>query len=110
MIKTPSASYSILIRVELLIKPGTLGKATSAIIEGGGDIAPSILWGSERAPPSEIWVRWNKTNHMLGRCLCSHWPHCVSQHTMRQEAAILKRPQFKIQYKEDGNVLEMERN
>jgi hypothetical protein len=48
MIKTPSASYSILIRLEILSKPGMLGKVTSA---------PSILWGSERAPPSEIWVR-----------------------------------------------------
>lgn len=45
MIKTPSASYSILIRVELLTKPGTLGKATSAIGEGGGDIGAIDIVG-----------------------------------------------------------------
>jgi malate dehydrogenase (oxaloacetate-decarboxylating) len=45
MIKIPSASYSILIRVELLTKPGTLGKATSAIGEGGGDIGAIDIVG-----------------------------------------------------------------
>lgn len=38
MIKTPSPSYSILIRLELSNKPGMLGKATSAIGRAGGDI------------------------------------------------------------------------
>lgn len=45
MIKTPSASYSILIRVELLTKPGMFGKATSAIGEGGGDIGAIDIVG-----------------------------------------------------------------
>lgn len=38
MIKTPSPSYSIIIRLELSNKPGMLGKATSAIGRAGGDI------------------------------------------------------------------------
>ncbi len=38
MLKKPSPSYSILVRVELINKPGTLGKATSAIGRAGGDI------------------------------------------------------------------------
>lgn len=38
MLKTPSPSYSILVRVELINKPGMLGKATSAIGRVGGDI------------------------------------------------------------------------
>jgi len=38
MIKTPSPSYSILMRVELLTKPGMLGKVTSAIGKAEGDI------------------------------------------------------------------------
>ena len=45
MIKTPSASYSILIRVELLTRPGMLGKPTSAIGEGGGDIGAIDIVG-----------------------------------------------------------------
>jgi malate dehydrogenase (oxaloacetate-decarboxylating) len=43
--KTPSASYSILIRVELLTRPGTLGKVTSAIGERGGDIGAIDIVG-----------------------------------------------------------------
>jgi malate dehydrogenase (oxaloacetate-decarboxylating) len=38
MIKTPSPSYSFLIRMELINKPGMLGKATSTIGKAGGDI------------------------------------------------------------------------
>lgn len=38
MSKTPSPSYSILVRVELTNKPGMLGKATTAIGRAGGDI------------------------------------------------------------------------
>jgi malate dehydrogenase (oxaloacetate-decarboxylating) len=45
MIKTPSPSYSILMRVELLTKPGMLGKVTSAIGKGGGDIGAIDIVG-----------------------------------------------------------------
>ena len=38
MIKTPSASYSIIIRLEIVSKPGMLGKVTSTIGKAGGDI------------------------------------------------------------------------
>ncbi len=45
MIKTPSPSYSILIRVELLTKPGMLGKVTSTIGKSGGDIGAIDIVG-----------------------------------------------------------------
>ena len=45
MIKTPSASYSILIRVELITKPGMLGRVTSAIGKAGGDIGAIDIVG-----------------------------------------------------------------
>ena len=45
MIKTPSASYSILMRVEILTRPGMLGKVTSAIGKGGGDIGSIDIVG-----------------------------------------------------------------
>jgi malate dehydrogenase (oxaloacetate-decarboxylating) len=45
MIRTPSPSYSILMRVELLTKPGMLGKVTSAIGKGGGDIGAIDIVG-----------------------------------------------------------------
>ena len=45
MIKTPSPSYSILMRVELHTKPGMLGKVTSAIGKSGGDIGAVDIVG-----------------------------------------------------------------
>lgn len=45
MIKTPSPGYSILMRVELLTKPGMLGKLTSAIGKAGGDIGAVDIVG-----------------------------------------------------------------
>jgi len=45
MIKQPSPSYSIVIRVELLSKPGMLGKVASAIGEAGGDIGAVDIIG-----------------------------------------------------------------
>ena len=45
MIRTPSASYSILIRIELLTKPGMLGRVTSAIGKAGGDIGAVDIVG-----------------------------------------------------------------
>lgn len=45
MIKTPSPSYSILIRLEIPTKPGTLGKVTSAIGQAGGDIGAIDIIG-----------------------------------------------------------------
>ncbi len=45
MIKTPSASYSILVRVELFTKPGMLGRVTSAIGKAGGDIGAIDIIG-----------------------------------------------------------------
>jgi malate dehydrogenase (oxaloacetate-decarboxylating) len=38
MINSPSASYSLTVRVEIVNKPGMLGRVTSAIGEAGGDI------------------------------------------------------------------------
>ena len=45
MIRTPSASYSIQIRVEILSKPGMLGRVTSAIGKAGGDIGAIDIVG-----------------------------------------------------------------
>jgi len=45
MIKNPSASYSILMRVEILTKVGMLGKVTSAIGKAGGDIGSVDIVG-----------------------------------------------------------------
>ncbi|MGQ9508824.1 MAG: NAD-dependent malic enzyme [Thermodesulfobacteriota bacterium] len=53
MIKTPSPSYSIIMRVELLTKPGMLGKVTSAIGKAGGDIGAIDLVGFKK----EITIR-----------------------------------------------------
>ena len=38
MIGSPSASYSLIVRVEIVNQPGMLGKVTSAIGKAGGDI------------------------------------------------------------------------
>src|SRR5437016_1452914 len=38
MIGSPSASYSLIVRVEIVNRPGMLGKVTSAIGKAGGDI------------------------------------------------------------------------
>jgi malate dehydrogenase (oxaloacetate-decarboxylating) len=48
MIRTPSASYSIQIRVEILSKPGMLGRVTSAIGKAGGDIGAIDIVGSKK--------------------------------------------------------------
>ena len=45
MIKTPRASYSIILRLEILSKPGMLGKVTSAIGKAGGDIGAIDIFG-----------------------------------------------------------------
>jgi len=38
MINAPTASHSLTVRLEIQNKPGMLGKVTSAIGKGGGDI------------------------------------------------------------------------
>lgn len=48
MIKTPSPSYSIIIRLEILSKPGMLGKVTSAIGKAGGDIGAVDIVGFKK--------------------------------------------------------------
>jgi malate dehydrogenase (oxaloacetate-decarboxylating) len=48
MIRTPSASYSILIRIEILNKPGMLGTVTSAIGKAGGDIGSIDIVGFKK--------------------------------------------------------------
>lgn len=48
MIKTPSAGYSIVIRIELPSRPGMLGKVTSAIGRAGGDIGAIDIIGFEK--------------------------------------------------------------
>ena len=45
MIKTPSPSYSIIIRLEIFSKPGMLGKVTSTIGKAGGDIGAVDIVG-----------------------------------------------------------------
>jgi malate dehydrogenase (oxaloacetate-decarboxylating) len=45
MIKTPSPGYSILIRLEIPNKPGTLGKVTSAIGQANGDVGAIDIVG-----------------------------------------------------------------
>ena len=48
MIRTPSASYSIKIRLEILTKPGMLGRVTSAIGKAGGDIGAIDIVGTKK--------------------------------------------------------------
>jgi malate dehydrogenase (oxaloacetate-decarboxylating) len=48
MITTPSPGYSILIRLEILSKPGMLGKVTSAIGRAGGDIGALDIVGFKK--------------------------------------------------------------
>jgi malate dehydrogenase (oxaloacetate-decarboxylating) len=48
MIRTPSASYSILVRIEILSKPGMLGRVTSAIGKAGGDIGSIDIVGFKK--------------------------------------------------------------
>src|SRR5712691_308164 len=42
-INAPSASYSLIVRLEIDNKPGMLGKITSAIGKGGGDIGAIVV-------------------------------------------------------------------
>src|SRR6266403_1357561 len=46
---TPSASYSLTVRVEIAHKPGMLGRVASAIGEAGGDIGAVDLVDTTRA-------------------------------------------------------------
>jgi malate dehydrogenase (oxaloacetate-decarboxylating) len=48
MIKTPSPSYSIIIRLEIVSKPGMLGKVTSMIGRAGGDIGAVDIVGFKK--------------------------------------------------------------
>ena len=48
MIRTPSASYSIQIRLEILTKAGMLGRVTSAIGKAGGDIGAIDIVGTKK--------------------------------------------------------------
>jgi malate dehydrogenase (oxaloacetate-decarboxylating) len=48
MIKTPSPSYSIIIRLEIVSKPGMLGKVTSVIGKAGGDIGAVDIVGFKK--------------------------------------------------------------
>lgn len=48
MIKTPSPGYSIIIRLEIVSKPGMLGKVTSAIGRAGGDIGAVDIVGFKK--------------------------------------------------------------
>jgi len=48
MIKRPSPSYSIIIRLEILSKPGMLGKVTSTIGKAGGDIGAVDIVGFKK--------------------------------------------------------------
>src|SRR5512139_3859014 len=48
MIQTPRASFSIIIRLEILTKPGMLGRVTSAIGKAGGDIGAIDIAGFKK--------------------------------------------------------------
>ena len=48
MTVTPSASYSLTVRLEIKNRPGMLGRVASAIGEAGGDIGAVDLVGSQR--------------------------------------------------------------
>ncbi len=48
MIKTPSPSYSVIIRLEIVSKPGMLGKVTSTIGKAGGDIGAVDIVGFKK--------------------------------------------------------------
>ena len=48
MIKTPSPSYSVIIRLEIVSKPGMLGRVTSAIGRAGGDIGAVDIVGFKK--------------------------------------------------------------
>jgi malate dehydrogenase (oxaloacetate-decarboxylating) len=48
MIRTPSPSYSIIIRIEIVSKPGMLGKVTSTIGKVGGDIGAVDIVGFKK--------------------------------------------------------------
>jgi malate dehydrogenase (oxaloacetate-decarboxylating) len=45
MLKMPSASYSFFVRLEILSKPGMLGRVASAIGKAGGDIGAVDIFG-----------------------------------------------------------------
>jgi malate dehydrogenase (oxaloacetate-decarboxylating) len=45
MLKTPSPSYSFIVRLEILTKPGMLGRVASAIGKAGGDIGAVDIVG-----------------------------------------------------------------
>src|SRR4030067_2038110 len=51
MIKTPSPSYSIIIRLEIVSKPGMLGRVTSTIGKAGGDIGSVDIVGFKKNTP-----------------------------------------------------------
>ena len=48
MIRTPRASYSIIIRLEIVSKPGMLGRVTSTIGKAGGDIGAVDIVGFKK--------------------------------------------------------------
>ena len=48
MIKTTSASYSIIMRIELTNKPGMLGKVVSAIGKSGGNMGSVDIVGFKK--------------------------------------------------------------
>ncbi len=55
--RTPSASYSVSLRVQLDNRPGTLGRVTTAIGEAGGNIAAiDIIEATSRRMTREITV------------------------------------------------------
>ena len=59
MAVTPSASYSLTIRVEIKSKPGMLGRVASAIGEAGGDIGAVDVTVSRRGPAERRLCRRN---------------------------------------------------
>src|SRR5512136_3108846 len=48
MIKTPSAGYSFIARLEILSKPGMFGKVASAIGQAGGDLGAIDIIGTKK--------------------------------------------------------------
>src|SRR5215475_15496852 len=60
----PSASYSLTVRVEIDNEPGMLGKVTSAIGKGGGDIgAVDLVEVGRRTITRDITFKASGENH-----------------------------------------------
>ncbi len=64
MISAPSASYSMTVRLDILNRPGMLGKVTSAIGKAGGDIgAIDLVWVEKDTVRRDITFKARDDRH-----------------------------------------------